>query len=361
MSAARSESPLAKTTVVDADVHLSIPLKDVAKYCEEPYRSITANPTYTAVNRSGWDRYMGGKIETEKETVRSAESLYEKLCVEFNINHPVINTFSVLTSVPEDDRAVALMSAYNDYLLDNYLDEYDEFFGLASVATQDPNAAAEELDRVATEEAIVGVYILNSGAQPTLGDPSYDVLYQAAEDHGLGVAFHASAGAPFAKDFPIQDTGFNRFLPLHILAHPWAQMLTLSSLLTNGTFEKFPDLNFSFLEAGIGWVPYLAFRFNKEFAMRRSEAPLLEKRPEEYIRDACYFASQPIGEPLDPTHLQSLIDIVGAERMMLSTDYPHWDFDHPDALDQHVRQFSAGADRERILAGTAEEAFNLNL
>lgn len=361
MSAAQPESPLAKTTVVDADVHLSIPLEAVAKYCDEPYRSITANPTYTAVNRSGWDRYMGGKIATEKANVRSADKLYDQMCVDFNIDHPIINTFSVLTSVPEDDRAVALMTAYNDYLLDNYLDEYDNFFGLASVATQDPAAAAEELDRVGPEDAIVGVYILNSGAQPPLGDPTYDAVYQAANDHELGVAFHASAGAPFAKDFPIQDTGFNRFLPVHVLAHPWAQMLTLSSLLTNGTFEKFPDLKFSFLEAGIGWVPYLAFRFNKEFAMRRSEAPLLERRPEEYIREACYFGSQPLGEPLEPTHLQAIIDIVGADRVMLASDYPHWDFDHPDAIDQHVRRFSSGTDRDRILAGTAAEAFNLSL
>jgi predicted TIM-barrel fold metal-dependent hydrolase len=356
-----ARDPFQGTTVVDTDVHLSIPLDDLAEYCDEPYRSMTANPTYTAVNRSGWDRYMGGKIESQKIQVRSADNLHHRLCVEFGVDYPIINTFSVLNSVPEDDRAVHLMRAYNDYLLDRYLDEYDHFFGLASVAVQDPEASAEELDRLGAEDQIVGVYILNSGANPPLGDPTYDPLYEAAVDNGLQVAFHGSAGAPFARDFPIQDAAFNRFLATHLLAHPWAQMLTMTSLLLEGIPEKFPELNFSFLEAGIGWVPYMMFRFNKEFAMRRSEAPLLERTPEEYIRESFFFASQPVGEPNDPSHLQHIIDIIGSERLMLSTDYPHWDFDHPSAVDEHIRQFHDDAERERILWESAAEAFDLSI
>lgn len=358
---AETKQAFQDTIVVDTDVHLSIPMDDLAAYCDEPYRSMTENPTYTAVNRSGWDRYMGGKIESQKDRVRRADTLNQQLCIEFGIDYPLINTFSVLNSVPEDDRAVHLMRAYNEYLLDNYLDEFDHFFGLASVATQDPNAAAEEIDRVGEEKQIVGVYILNSGAQPPLGDPTYDPLYQAAVDNGLHIAYHGSAGAPFARDFPIQDAQFNRFLATHILAHPFAQMVTFTSLLIEGVPEKFPELNFSFLEAGYEWVPYMMFRFNKEYAMRRSEAPLLQRTPEEYVRDAFYFASQPVGEPNDPQHLQAIIDIIGAESLMMSTDYPHWDFDHPTALDDHILRFHTEDERERILWGTANEAFDLGL
>lgn len=355
-----ADSPLQTETVVDADVHLAIPFEELATYCEEPYRTMTAEPTYTAVHRTGWDRYMGGKIEKEKEHVESATALDRKLCGEFGIDYPILNAFPVLNSVPEDDRAVALMSAYNDYLLDNYLDERDHFRGLASVAVQRPAAAAEELDRIGDEDQIVGVYLLNSGAQPPLGDSDYDPLYRAAQDNGLHIAFHASAGAPFAADFPVQDTQFNRFLTNHVLAHPWAHMMTLTSLLVNGVPEKFPALNFTFLEAGYGWVPYMAFRLNKEYAMRRAEAPLLERTPEAYIRDRCYFASQPVGEPDDPEHLSGLIDVIGPDRLMLSTDYPHWDFDHPEALDDHLRRFYPDR-RERVLAGTAIEAFDLQV
>jgi len=355
----RRPSLLESETVVDTDVHLSPPFDELAEYMDEPHRSVTKYPTYTPVNRGGWNRYMGGKIEVEKDVVRSADTLYDKICVEFGIDYPLINAFPVLTSIPEDDRAVATMRAYNDYLLDRFLDEYDEFLGLCTVATQDPAAAADELDRMADEDSIVGLYLFNSGAHPPLGDPTYDEIYRTAEKHGLHVAYHASAGAPFAKDFPVQDAQFNRFLENHMVAHPWAHMLTMTSLIVNGVPAKFPDLNFSFLEAGYGWVPYMMFRFNKEYAMRRSEAPLLSKTPEEYVRDQFYFASQPVGEPNDPAHLDAIIDVLGPENLMLSTDYPHWDFDHPDALDKHVRRFGDDGARERILSGTAIEAFDL--
>jgi predicted TIM-barrel fold metal-dependent hydrolase len=359
VSTQTNRSPLTENTVVDVDVHLRIPLDDLAEYCDEPYRSTIKHPTYTAVNRSGWDRYMGGNIQ--KESLPDADTLYEKVCDGFDIDYPLINAFPVLASVPEDDRAVHMMRAYNDYLLDNYLDEYDEFRGLLSVATQDPEAAAEEIERMSSEEKIEGVYVLNSGAHLPLGHPDFDVMYRAAADHDLHIAFHASAGAPFARDFPIQDNAINRFMTTHVLAHPWAHMLTMTSLLVNGTPEKFPDLNFTFLEAGLSWVPYMLFRLNKEYGMRRREAPLLEKSPEEYIREQFYFASQPMGEPNDPQHLKDIIDIVGTDSLLLATDYPHWDFDHPDALDRHLRQFYPEETREGVLADNAVEAFDLSL
>lgn len=359
MAETTDRSPLRDHTVVDTDLHLRIPLDDLATYMDEPHRSIIEHPTFTPVDRSGWNRYMGQKIQ--KNEMADADDVNRIICDDFNIDYPLINAFPVLASVPEDDRAVAMMRAYNDYMLDNYLDEYDHFLGLASIANQDPQAAANEIDRMADEKQIEGIYLLNSGAQPPLGDPEYDVIYETAEKHGLHVAFHGSAGAPFATDFPIQNRQFNRFLPTHILAHPWAQMLTVCSLLTEGTPEKFPDLNFSFLESGIGWVPYMMFRWNKEHAMRRIEAPLLKKAPEEYIRDQFYFASQPLGEPQNPDHLRSIIDIVGTDRLMLATDYPHWDFDHPDALDKHVRTFFDRDVRKQILGGNAIEAFDLSV
>ena len=38
---------------------------------------------------------------------------------------------------------------------------------------------------------------------------------------------------------------------------------------------------------------------------------------------------QPIEEPDNPAHLNEIIDWIGWDRLMFSTDYPHWDFDDP--------------------------------
>jgi predicted TIM-barrel fold metal-dependent hydrolase len=135
--------------------------------------------------------------------------------------------------------------------------------------------------------------------------------------------------------------------------------MTLTSLVVHGVPEKFPGLDFVVLEAGIGWVPYMMFRLNKEVAMRQSEVPLLEKQPEEYVREAFYFASQPLGEPMTPEHMQSLIDMVGIESLLFATDYPHWDFDHPSELDRHLRSRFSESERKKVLHENACDVFGL--
>ena len=68
---------------------------------------------------------------------------------------------------------------------------------------QDPEAAAEEIYRMADEKQYIGVFIDNTGPNPPLGDPRYDVVYRAAEDKGLPVSYHAYDSG-FIVDFPRQ-------------------------------------------------------------------------------------------------------------------------------------------------------------
>jgi predicted TIM-barrel fold metal-dependent hydrolase len=187
-----------------------------------------------------------------------------------------------------------------------------------------------------------------------------DAIYDAAEENDLAVAFHGSAAPTFRYDFPIQNQGLERFLEVHTLAHLWQSSLALTSLIVQGVPEKFPDLNFVFLEAGISWAPYMMWRLNKEYSIRRSEAPLLEKSPEAYLREQFYFASQPLGEPNDPTHMQQMIDIMGTDSIMFASDYPHWDFDHPDELGTHLRTTFTEAERTQVLNETPKEVFGLD-
>lgn len=144
------------------------------------------------------------------------------------------------------------------------------------------------------------------------------------------------------------------------MAHPWGQMMTMVSLLANGTPVKFPDLDFVFLEAGLGWIPYMMMRLNREYSMRRSEVPLLEKSPEEYIREF-YFASQPVGEPNNPEHLSQIMQMVGPESICFATDYPHWDFDSPEAINKHLNAHFTPDERDKVLGENAAEAFGINI
>lgn len=348
------------STIIDCDVHLDLYRfpERVAAYTEEPYDQYLKSTKYSPMTIDGWNRTMGGKIKAP--AINGPDQLHEELCVEFGVDCPILNTFAYLPNFPDVDMANIVAKGVNDYLLDQYLDEYDVFKGLAGIDVREPDKAAEEIDRIGNEDGIVGVYIENGAEQKQLGDPYYDAIYRAAEDNDLPIAYHSSAGSVFMQGFPVQHRGFRKFLEEHVVAHPFAMMQTLTSLIVQGTPVKFPDLDFVFLEAGLEWLPSIMFRLNKEYSIRRIEAPLLEKSPEEYIRESFYVGTQPIGEPNDPAHIQQLIQMVGPEMILFATDYPHWDFDEPGAVDRHLRTHFDSEDRDALLYGNATEIFDLS-
>jgi predicted TIM-barrel fold metal-dependent hydrolase len=359
---ATQPSILESETIVDNDVHLILSPDDLVPYLDDQYKRRIKHTKYGILPGDGWDRTINGKIKDKSHNVQSPERIDKSLINELHVDYPILNTAAPMNLHPETEWAVELMRAHNDLLLDQFLDVYDNFKGLLTITTQDPAAAAEEIDRVADEKHIVGGYIMNTGPNPPLGDPVYDPIWKAAEDNGINIAFHGDA-LGFQNLFPRQNHAVNSFLPVHVLAHPWSHMLTMTSLITNGVVEKFPDLEFAFLEAGLTWVPYMMFRLNKEYWIRQSEAPLLERAPEEYIRDQMYFASQPLGEPISANKdaLAPILDAVGTDSLLFATDYPHWDFDSPEELDQHLRRSFTEEERKQVLNSNAADLFDLNI
>ena len=68
---------------------------------------------------------------------------------------------------------------------------------------------------------------------------------------------------------------------------------------------------------------------DKHWARLRSEVPHLKRPPSEYVREQVWFTTQPMEEPARASQLIDLFDRIGWDRILFSTDYPHWDFDDP--------------------------------
>ena len=131
----------------------------------------------------------------------------------------------------------------------------------------------------------------------------------------------------------------------------------VTSLVVEGVFERFPQLKVVLVEGGIAWLPALKWRLDKHWKRLKAEAPHLKRLPSEYIRDHIYLTTQPLDEPAKDSDLAENFGQVGYDRIMFSTDYPHWDMDEPRFVLSKLRIDKA--DQDRIIAGNAKELYKL--
>jgi predicted TIM-barrel fold metal-dependent hydrolase len=87
-------------------------------------------------------------------------------------------------------------------------------------------------------------------------------------------------------------------------------------------------------EGGIAWMPALIWRLDRLWDTMGERAPsAVTRRPSEVIREHIAFTTQPFDEPERPNMLAQLLEQLGMnDRIMYSSDYPHWDFDDPNRV-----------------------------
>ena len=110
-------------------------------------------------------------------------------------------------------------------------------------------------------------------------------------------------------------------------------MANLVSLMHSGVPARYPKLKVVFTEAGLAWVPYMMWRMDKYHQEYRRLVPFLERRPSEYMKERFWFSTQPLEEPDNPRDLvETIHHYDGEDRTLFASDWPHHDFDHPNAI-----------------------------
>lgn len=353
--------------IVDCDAHVTESQEDILPYINDPYASLfdrgsegnLVGGLYASFYpKAGYLSPMAtGKVDMASVNTPSdvVEGHIKKLGIDKVVLNPTLNL--ALPIVHHDDLSAALAEAYNMWLLDTFLDQGDPFYGLTVVSPQKPERAAEEIDARAGENGIVGVSLPGSAVFPPLGAAVYDPIYEACHRHNLPLVIHNGVTGSMVGYSQV-FRGTTRFLEIHASAHPMQHMIHISSLLTHGVPERFPDLNFVLQEAGIGWFPYFMHRYEEEYSKERHDAPLLQKPPSEYLQDQFYVTSQPVEGIDDPGYIKHTIEAFnGQTNLMFSSDYPHYDFDTAESFFNILnRSFDDQAVRS-IFGETATEVF----
>jgi len=257
-----------------------------------------------------------------------------------------------LGAMPDPDAAMMIASAYNAWLADTWLSADERYRGNLVVGPQDPALAAREIHRAAADRRFVAVLLPLTNI--LMGQRHYYPIYEAAAEHGLPITVHPNSGEGIFRTSPPMAGGTPTYYVEWHTGLSQVFQANVISLVCHGVFERFPGLKVVLTEGGLGWIPDVIWRLDKNAKGLRDEVPWIKRLPSEYIADHVRFTTQPLPEPRRRHHLQVLCEIAQAERtLMFSSDYPHWDFDDP----RHALTALPADIRRRVSVDNAVETY----
>jgi predicted TIM-barrel fold metal-dependent hydrolase len=247
--------------------------------------------------------------------------------------YPSFGLFVLATDDIEPALAAALARGYNSWLADFCAAGNGRLHGVAMLALQEPAAAAAEAQRCAEELGFRAAFVRpNPVGGRNFDDPAYDAIWQVMSDHDMALGIHEGG---FPRLPQVVKGRLTHPEQVHICCHPMEQMISAVSLIYGGVLERFPGLKVAFLEAGCGWVPFWLHRMDEHWENSTSRNfgvhHTLSVPPSEYFRRQCYVSAD-AGEYM----LSQVVDLIGEDRIVFSTDYPHPDSPWPHAVEEFL-------------------------
>jgi predicted TIM-barrel fold metal-dependent hydrolase len=227
--------------------------------------------------------------------------------------------------------SLALCQAYNNWIHEFCQSSPDRLKFAAMLPWHDVNLACRELLRAVRELGAVGSFMRPNLINGHFWHSNYwDPLYTMHEELDVTLGFHEGTGAWYSHMNTLY--GENRFYR-HVASH-WIEMQqALIAMIIGGVFEFHPRLRVGFLEAQNSWVPGILSRIEWDYPQYRdTHAPYLSLTPREYFRRNCWAAVEG-SEP----EIAATASLIGADRMCVSTDYPHFDSNFPEVSNNVLR------------------------
>jgi aminocarboxymuconate-semialdehyde decarboxylase len=214
--------------------------------------------------------------------------------------------------------------------------------GMGTLPLRDSKAAIDELEWI-LEADMAGVELGSNVGGVYLGDPRFRPVWRAIDDAGAAVFIH-----------PMNVIGADRlgdYFLTNLIGNPVETARCIADVVFSGLLDDLPDLRICFAHGG-GAVPSVVGRWDHGFHKRLGNRVNLGQLPSEYLKSFHYDHI---------THssrgLRFLIDLVGADRVMIGSDYPFdMGFDDPvgfvadaDVLTENERSLITSVNARRFL------------
>ncbi|HEU5251253.1 MAG TPA: amidohydrolase family protein, partial [Thermoanaerobaculia bacterium] len=213
------------------------------------------------------------------------------------------------------------------------------FKGFASIPMDAPDAALAELHRAIDELKFQGVILLSNIRGRALTAPVYRPFFEEANRMGLCIFLHPM--------LPANSEPFSEYVLGPLVGFPFDTTLAVARMCFDGMFRELPNIRWIVGHLG-GAIPYLMERLDngfRDFAECRAK---IDELPSVYLKRLYYDTVT-----FSPHTLRMARELLGADHMVMGSDYPHM----LGSIDRAVSSIEdvgfARSDKERIFSGNA--------
>ena len=217
---------------------------------------------------------------------------------------------------------LAAFRAFNRWLDDDWGFAYqDRIFGAPMLTMVDPDEAVKNvqwsLDRDARFFVLVPGPVITASGPVSPADPVFDPMWGLLNEAGAVVTAHGGNAyySRYLSDWG-EGTEMEAFRqnPFRAIVSWSAVQDWFANLLAHGLFQRFPNLRMASIETGSDWVFHLFDKLKKSYSQTPYAYP---EDPRETFRRHVSVS------PYYEDDLAGLREIVGADHMLMGSDYPH--------------------------------------
>jgi aminocarboxymuconate-semialdehyde decarboxylase len=204
-----------------------------------------------------------------------------------------------------------LARSLNELTIEAIAPNGDRFRAMAAVPLQAPEIAAEELRYAMGELGMVAVEIATTLGTSELDDPGLAPFWAAAEELDAFVLIH-----PIHRSIGFERLSRSYFLD-NIASNPAESTVAAANLIFGGVLARHPRLKVCLTHGG-GFLPYQIGRLDRGYAAKPDVTALnVDSAPSSFLRRFYYDTVVHSTEAL-----RFLVERVGADRVVLGSDYP---------------------------------------
>ncbi|MFG3138618.1 amidohydrolase family protein [Streptomyces sp. NPDC048211] len=219
----------------------------------------------------------------------------------------------------------------------------DRLHGLGLVPLQHPDHMVYALDH-ALEQGLAGVEISSHTPCRELSDPAYTPFWARAEETGAILFLH-----PFGCTL---DERLDQWYLSNTVGQPTENAVALSHLIFSGVLDRHPGLKLVAAHGG-GYLPTHIGRSDHAWSTRSDAGGGCAHLPSSYLK-RIYFDSL----VHDPRVLGSLLEVAGADRVLLGSDFP-FDMGSEDPVGALRAARLSAADFDAVRGGNAAALLRL--